>query len=89
MTQPNMNYELDQLCLMDGPLMAFEAKRMPEAVERDGPDRTLSAEAMDGLFLNVKAWIGSRMIRSMDKYDHPPQKVTILVTVSIDDEPAR
>src|SRR6516164_8353720 len=46
-----MNYSLDNLCLMDGSVMAFQAERMPEAVERDGPDRTLSVEAMDGLFL--------------------------------------
>jgi len=44
---------------------------------------------VDALFLHIKAWIGSRMIRSMDKYDHPPQRVDIIVTVSIDGEPAR
>ena len=85
----SMNYELDHLCLMDGPVMAFQAERQPEAIKRDGPDRTLSAEAMDGIFLNIKAWIGSRMIRSMDKFDHPPQRIDIIVTVSIDGEPAR
>jgi hypothetical protein len=84
-----MNYSLDNLCLMDGSVMAFQAERMPEAVERDGPDRTLSAEAMDGLFLNIKAWIGSRMIRSMDKFDHPPQRIDIVVAMTIDGEPAR
>ena len=82
-------FDLDNLCLQEGPVMAFEAERMPEAIKRDGPDRTLSGEAMDALFLNIKAWIGSRMIRSMDKYDHPPQRVDIIVTVSIDGEPAR
>jgi hypothetical protein len=85
----SMNYEFDDLCLMAGPVMEFIGERMPEAVKRDGPDRTLSVEAMDALITNVKAWVGSRMIRAMDLYNQPPQHVKIIVTVELDGEPAR
>jgi hypothetical protein len=82
-------FDLDSLCLQEGSVMAFNAERQPEAIKRDGPDRTLSGEAMDALFLHIKAWIGSRMIRSMDKFDHPPQRIDIVVAMTIDGEPAR
>lgn len=88
MSSPD-RFEFDALCLQEGPGIMLEAVRGDEAVLRDGIGRTLSADAMEALLLNIKGWIGSRMVRSMDFFDHVPLQVSVVVMVGIDGEAAR
>jgi len=62
----------------------FSVKRTPEALERDGSGVTFSAEVMDGLYDQIKLWIGSRLMRHMSE-GKTTTKMTVTVRVVMDD----
>lgn len=72
----------------DGDSHVFEVNRTDEAVLRDGFDTTLSADAMAEMEWAITAWIGSRLVRAMDRTGVGPVKVEVAVTVRLDGEAA-
>ena len=80
MTEPN-------LADIPGSSITVEAERDPAALVRDGPERTLSNEALSQLIAQMGGWVASRLLRAMDD-GHPPQRVTVSIHVELDGRPA-
>ena len=78
---------LAELGATSGATYAFEVERTAHAIARDGLGVTLSAAALDELFWQMCAWVGTRLDRAMDA-GRPPLKVRATVTVEIDGKAA-
>lgn len=61
--------------------------RTPEAIERDGEDRTFSLEAIQNVTDHIHAWIFSRIARKNRLEKTSPKQMEIEVTVKLDGEP--
>lgn len=55
------------------------------SLRRDGPDKTLSQEAVQDMGRAASAWVFSRAVRSMDVGYHP-KVIAMLLTVQLNDE---
>ena len=74
---------------MGGADIDLEIQRTAEAVLRDGPYRTFSAEAMSGLCDQMALWVGTRVLRALDGGQISPQRLTVRLHVELDGEAAR
>jgi hypothetical protein len=83
----DLEHDGDSVIWPPGHSFTFEAERTPAHTVAD-PDRTLSADAVSALMAHIGSFILSRMIRAMDR-GHPPQHLTVRVSVILDGEPAK
>ena len=61
----------------------FIIVRTAEVQVRDGLDRTVSAEAMEEMSLDINTFIGTRIARYHDQTGLAPQTVRVLIRVEV------
>jgi len=73
----------DELMKVEGPDIDLVVERSAEAIERDGPGKTFSAESLDGLRTQMHMWVGSRILRNVNE-GGMPQKVKVSLHVELE-----
>jgi hypothetical protein len=71
---------------IDGDTIVLSVERS-ERRQREQPDRTISAEALEAVVEGARTWTASRLMRFFKGKNRGAQKVEITLTVRLDDEP--
>lgn len=77
-----MNPDTEYMVHMTGDTVELVVER---TVDEAG--RTFSADAMDELARLMIAWVVTRVARRWDDYGEPPQRVSVIVSVDLDERP--